>query len=76
MIDSGRPKHSFSGDAGYCYYKKTTRGVVIEWSGNEVISVDCEHQICRYSDDCPIYKRHPVGFVQSYPKTPSTTQKE
>ena len=59
-------KHS-SGDCGYCHYKKVGRGVEIEWLGAKVVAVECEHEICGYADVCEIYKRHPVGFVQTFP---------
>ncbi len=63
---------SFSGDAGYCHYKKTGRGLVIKWEGSVVTAVDCEHEICRYSHVCKLYKRHPVGFRQAFPQTTSS----
>lgn len=58
---------TFSGDAGYCHYTKAGRGIEIEWNGATVVSVRCEHEICGYADVCKVYKRHPVGFVQSSP---------
>lgn len=65
--DMGR---CFSGDAGYCHYKKAGRGITVEWFGDTVISVDCEHDFCGYSDMCAVYKRHPIGFVRK-PYNPS-----
>lgn len=62
-----------SGNIGYCHKVGSTHAVLIEWDGNKVISVDCEHETCGYADRCKLYQQYPVGYVQS-PKMSLTSE--
>lgn len=65
-----------SGDIGYCHYKKSSRGILIDWDGDTVIAVDCDYDICGFSCSCDLYNRRPVGFTQTYPKSPKPVENE
>ena len=57
-----------SGDVGYCNRLGHSIGVLIGWENNTVVSLDCQHETCGYSQVCDLYKRHPIGFTKEYPK--------
>lgn len=59
-----------SGDIGYCAYVGHTGCIELTWDDNTVVSVECEfgdHNTCGYSNECGLYQRRPVGFIQTYP---------
>ena len=63
-------KHYSSGDTGFCLYTNQPTGIILNWDDDTVTSVDCgsgNHQTCGYADQCELYQRRPVGFVQTYP---------
>lgn len=58
-----------SGDVGYCEYIGRPRGLIISWNAHTVIDVNCEYKTCGHASYCKLYKRHPVGFVQTFPQS-------
>lgn len=54
-------KELFSGGIGYCEHIHDSRGILIQWSKNTVVAVDCEHETCGFADFCKLYQRHPIG---------------
>lgn len=61
-----------SGDIGFCKYAGHSGSVLITWDGDTVVDVQCgfgDYKTCGYADQCDLYKRHPVGFTQTYPKS-------
>lgn len=57
-----------SGDIGYCQLLGHSTGIILTWDNdNNVISVDCNHETCGYSQSCELYQKRPVGFHQTYP---------
>ncbi len=59
-----------SGDIGYCPYVGHTGSIELTWDNDTVVSVKCgfgDHKTCGFSNECELYQRRPVGFVQAYP---------
>lgn len=69
-------KQYSSGDTGFCHYTNQNIGIILNWDDNTVTSVDCgsgNHKTCGYADECELYQRRPVGYVQTYPKKEELT---
>lgn len=59
-----------SSNLGFCHYAGHSGYVNLTWNGNTVIAVECgfgDPKSCGYADRCELYKKKPVGFVQTYP---------
>lgn len=54
-----------SGDVGYCYDLGHSIGIIRTWVDDTVVSVDCGHQHCRYSEKCKLYQKGPIGFQRT-----------
>lgn len=69
-------KQYSSGDTGFCLYTNQSTGIILNWDDDIVTSVDCgsgNHLTCGYADECELYQRHPVGFIQTYPLKDKST---
>lgn len=59
-----------SSDLGFCRYAGHSGGVNLTWDDDTVIAVECifgDYKTCGYADNCDLYQKRPVGFVQTYP---------
>ena len=60
-----------SGDFGFCPHVGHSGAAVITWEGNTVVGFECafgnNYRTCGFADVCPLYQRHPIGYVQQYP---------
>jgi hypothetical protein len=59
---------SSSGDVGFCRHKNKMIGLIINWNGHTVESVECEHDTCGFAQICKLYQRHPVGHTEEFHK--------
>ena len=66
MNDSRKTSHQ-SGDMGFCQLSGKSKGIVRYWEDDKVVSVDCGHETCGYSQCCDLYQRFPVGYSQTKP---------
>lgn len=69
-------KQYSSGDVGFCPYIGHSCGIILNWDDNTVVSVECscgDHETCGHANECELYQRRPVGFVQEYPLKKKST---
>lgn len=62
-------KKSSTGDAGFCEYLGQPIGILISWEDATVVDLNCDYKVCGQTYKYGLYKRHPIGMVQSFPKT-------
>lgn len=59
-----------SGDIGYCPYIGHSGSMEITWNNDKVVEINCgfgDYKTCGCIEVCEMYKRHPIGFTQTYP---------
>lgn len=69
-MSSQHSSHYESGDVGFCEALGRTSALTRCWEDNTVVSVDCGHETCGYSQNCEMYQHYPVGY--SHPKSSSS----
>lgn len=64
-------KRICSADLGFCKNAGHTGSIELTWEDDKVVDVKCgfgDFKTCKYVDECELYQRHPIGFVQTYPQ--------
>ena len=66
-----------SADLGFCPLVGHSGSVLLTWEDDAVVSVECsfgDNKTCKFVNECELYQRHPVGFVQKYPSQESSSK--